>query len=194
MEFFTFWNIPSGSLSIGKGKRKVFVITDSIGRRLRSVSGGRRMNSYSNEEMVDVLNVCGAEDCNGNAAKLLYHGRYSNRRVPHHTTFASVNRRSLGEKKHELFFLLQFPISPLQSLATAAESDSILQFLSKKMMDSKSSIKDTIPSVPRKEGDGIDRLNYLNLRLAVCQKPNEFIISGKPMRFHSDPSITQAIP
>ncbi|GFX46205.1 DUF4817 domain-containing protein [Trichonephila clavipes] len=50
------------------------------------------MNSYSNEKLVDMLIVYGPVDFNGHTTWLLYQKRYSNRRVPHHTTFASVNK------------------------------------------------------------------------------------------------------
>ena len=51
------------------------------------------MNAYSNDELVDMLLVYGAADCNGHAAWRLYQERYPNRRFPYHATFASVNRR-----------------------------------------------------------------------------------------------------
>ncbi|GFU19116.1 hypothetical protein TNCV_4397171 [Trichonephila clavipes] len=51
------------------------------------------MNSYSNKELVNMPIVCGAVCCNGHAARRLYQECYRNRRVPHHMSFASVNRR-----------------------------------------------------------------------------------------------------
>ncbi|GFX84861.1 hypothetical protein TNCV_4996931 [Trichonephila clavipes] len=62
-----------------------FINTSSAGsHHLRSVYRGNGMNSYSTEELKDVLIVYGVV--------LLYQGCYSNKRVPRHTTFASVNR------------------------------------------------------------------------------------------------------
>ncbi|GFW10577.1 hypothetical protein TNCV_893721 [Trichonephila clavipes] len=49
------------------------------------------MNSYFNEELVDMLIVYGAANCNGLAALRLYRRRHDNGRNPHYTTFASVN-------------------------------------------------------------------------------------------------------
>ncbi|GFX93357.1 hypothetical protein TNCV_151631 [Trichonephila clavipes] len=40
-----------------------------------------RMTSYSDEELVDVLIVCGAVDCNEHADLWLYQRRHSNRRI-----------------------------------------------------------------------------------------------------------------
>ena len=50
------------------------------------------MKAYSNDELVDILLLYGAVDCNGHTALWLYQERYSNRRVPYHATFASINR------------------------------------------------------------------------------------------------------
>ncbi|GFU25313.1 putative DD41D transposase [Trichonephila clavipes] len=36
------------------------------------------------------------DDCKSHATQRLYQKRYPNRRVPHHTTFASINRRAVG--------------------------------------------------------------------------------------------------
>ncbi|GFX05838.1 hypothetical protein TNCV_1662771 [Trichonephila clavipes] len=55
---------------------------------VRSVSRNRRMNSYSNEELVGMMILCRAADCNGYTAWSLYQERYPNRRIPHHKTFA----------------------------------------------------------------------------------------------------------
>ncbi|GFW10583.1 hypothetical protein TNCV_893781 [Trichonephila clavipes] len=49
------------------------------------------MNSYFNEELVYMLIMYGAANCNGLAALRLYRRRHENGRNPHHTTFASVN-------------------------------------------------------------------------------------------------------
>ncbi|GFX55318.1 hypothetical protein TNCV_3968721 [Trichonephila clavipes] len=51
------------------------------------------MNSYSNEELVDMLIVYGDADCNGHSLRKLNLEHYPNRRASHHTIFASVNRR-----------------------------------------------------------------------------------------------------
>ena len=51
------------------------------------------MNAHSNDELVDMLLAYVAADSNGHAARRLYQERYSNRRIPYHATFASVNRR-----------------------------------------------------------------------------------------------------
>ena len=50
------------------------------------------MNSYSIDELVDMLLVNGTADYNGHAARRFYQERYPNRRIPYHATFASVNR------------------------------------------------------------------------------------------------------
>ena len=51
------------------------------------------MNAYSIDELVDMLFVYGAADCNGLAARRLYQERYPNSHVPYHATFASLNIR-----------------------------------------------------------------------------------------------------
>ncbi|GFU87241.1 DUF4817 domain-containing protein [Trichonephila clavipes] len=56
-------------------------------RHWRIVFRGSRMNSYSNEEVVDMLKVHRDADCNGQATRHFYQERYTNRRVPRHTTF-----------------------------------------------------------------------------------------------------------
>ncbi|GFV30318.1 hypothetical protein TNCV_97931 [Trichonephila clavipes] len=68
------------------------------------------MNSYSNEELVDVLIEYGAAVCNGHVTRLLYQRRYSNRRVPHHTTFANVNGR--GRESGHMMILLNVTSVP----------------------------------------------------------------------------------
>ncbi|GFW20568.1 hypothetical protein TNCV_1047931 [Trichonephila clavipes] len=95
MEFLTFWEITPGSLVVGGAERKKgFGETNLAGsRHLRSVSQGGRINLHSNEELVDVLITYEAANCNVHAARQLYQGRYWNRGVPYHSTFASVNRR-----------------------------------------------------------------------------------------------------
>ncbi|GFW47274.1 hypothetical protein TNCV_57271 [Trichonephila clavipes] len=59
-------------------------------RHLGSISRSSRMNSYSYKELVDMLIVCGAADCNEHAT---WQKCYPNRPVPPHTTVASVNER-----------------------------------------------------------------------------------------------------
>ncbi|GFW60387.1 hypothetical protein TNCV_3869201 [Trichonephila clavipes] len=52
---------------------EIFVNTEPAGScHLRSITVGNRMNSYSNEELVDMLIVYVAADCNVHATRLLY--------------------------------------------------------------------------------------------------------------------------
>jgi hypothetical protein len=64
------------------------------------------MAAYTWDEMTDILLACGAADGNGRMAQRLYQERFPNRRLPHHSTFASTNRRlretgSLNVNRHD---------------------------------------------------------------------------------------------
>ncbi|GFU50346.1 hypothetical protein TNCV_301741 [Trichonephila clavipes] len=61
-------------------------------RRLQFVSRDSRMDSYSNEELVDMLIEFGTVDCNGHSIQWLYQESNPNRRVSHYTSFTSVNK------------------------------------------------------------------------------------------------------
>lgn len=51
------------------------------------------MNAYSSNELVDILIMYGASDCNRHTTWQLYQEHYLNRGVPHRPTFASVDKR-----------------------------------------------------------------------------------------------------
>ncbi|GFW84554.1 hypothetical protein TNCV_457351 [Trichonephila clavipes] len=57
-----------------------------------SISRSSRLNSYSNEELADMLIVCKAADCNRHANRQLYQESYPNRRISHYANFESVNK------------------------------------------------------------------------------------------------------
>ncbi|GFV47291.1 hypothetical protein TNCV_4829471 [Trichonephila clavipes] len=75
------------------------------------------MSSYSNEELVDMLIVYRAADWNGHANRWLYQERSRNRRVPHHMTFASVNRRLLESgSNHKKSLVCKAPVPLVENL------------------------------------------------------------------------------
>jgi hypothetical protein len=49
--------------------------------------------AYTWIEETDIFLACGAAEGNGRMAQRLYQERFPNRRLPHHRTFASINRR-----------------------------------------------------------------------------------------------------
>lgn len=51
------------------------------------------MHQFTNIEMTDMLLAYGKMDCNGRAAQRLYVERFPDRHAPHHSTFASIERR-----------------------------------------------------------------------------------------------------
>jgi hypothetical protein len=51
------------------------------------------MAAYALDEMTDILFAYGAADGNDRTAQQLYQERFPNRRIPHHSMFASINRR-----------------------------------------------------------------------------------------------------
>nr|CAI5829179.1 unnamed protein product [Callosobruchus analis] len=48
---------------------------------------------YSFDEMTDMLLIYGEAKNNGRQAVRLYVQKFSNRRIPHHSTFASIEMR-----------------------------------------------------------------------------------------------------
>jgi hypothetical protein len=64
------------------------------------------MAAYTWDEMTDILLAYSAADGNGRMAQRLYQERFPNRWNPHHSTFASINRRlretgSLNVNRHD---------------------------------------------------------------------------------------------
>jgi hypothetical protein len=53
----------------------------------------KEMAAFSWDKMIDILLSYGAADGNGKIAQRLYQERFPDRRIPHHSTFASINRR-----------------------------------------------------------------------------------------------------
>ena len=80
------------------------------------------MNTYSNDELVDMLLVYGAADCNGHAARRLYQERYPNRLVPSHATFPTVNSRS-----HETGSLACATMNRWQATRTTCNKEAVLR-------------------------------------------------------------------
>ena len=80
------------------------------------------MNSYSNDELVDMLLVYGTADCNGHAARQLYQERHRERRVPYHTTCASVNRRL-----HETGSLMRATMNQRRMTRTTGNEEAVLR-------------------------------------------------------------------
>jgi hypothetical protein len=54
---------------------------------------GKAMAACTWNEITDILLACSAADRNGRMAQRLYQERFPNRRLPHHSTFASINQR-----------------------------------------------------------------------------------------------------
>jgi hypothetical protein len=64
------------------------------------------MAAYTWDEVTDILLAYGAADGNVRMAQRLYQERLPSRRLPHHSTFASINRRlretgSLNVNRHD---------------------------------------------------------------------------------------------
>jgi hypothetical protein len=74
-----------------------------ISERLSSV---KAIAAYAWDEMTDVLLAYGAANGNGRVGQRLYQECFPNRRLPRHSTFASINRRlretgSLNVNRHD---------------------------------------------------------------------------------------------
>ncbi|GFW71646.1 hypothetical protein TNCV_2548591 [Trichonephila clavipes] len=61
-------------------------------RHLQSIFRCSWMNGFK-RRTTEMLIVFGEADYNGHSARQLHQERYPNTRVPHHTSFASVNGR-----------------------------------------------------------------------------------------------------
>ncbi|GFW36075.1 hypothetical protein TNCV_4929381 [Trichonephila clavipes] len=76
------------------------------------------MNSYSHEELVDMLTLYRVADRNRPTARQLYQEPCPNRRVPHHTIFASVNRGRESGSGHMKSLVYETSVPSIEDIIT----------------------------------------------------------------------------